>query len=480
MNNSKNIFLRDMLWYLLGTIIPMGINVIKTPVFTRHYSAEDYGYLGLVMGIFLYISTVSYSWLSSCVWRFYNFFERNKILNKFYSNLLFLYLISSVVMFLCSLIFIAFYHTPFLVYKLIILCFFHFVLKELLGLFYVILRIKGYAKLNNTLLITQAVLSFIVLLFSVFVLDFDITSLISSSITIDLIFVIGVVIYLIYHKKIEVLKLDLVRMRYLRVFLNFGSFILISSMITLLLVSSDRYILAMYDNMKNVGIYTKVYDIAQISITAFVFVFFSVINPKMNKELSHNIDEADNLLGKYLFGYIFTLLPVTFLISIFSKEIAEILLGKEFRSGYVIMPYVFFSAFIYGIITINQNKLKFRNKLKTVLQILITCLVINVILNFLIVPTYGYIGAAITTLISYILMLFLFFYRESCGFFKQKDYVKTIGQQLTVLILMFGIDQVFRKIVDFNIWIALLEGIIFAVLVGLIFRKKYQSLDLPI
>lgn len=480
MNNSKNIFLRDMLWYLLGTIIPMGINVIKTPVFTRHYSAEDYGYLGLVMGIFLYISTVSYSWLSSCVWRFYNFFERNKILNKFYSNLLFLYLISSVVMFLCSLIFIAFYHTPFLVYKLIILCFFHFVLKELLGLFYVILRIKGYAKLNNTLLITQAVLSFIVLLFSVFVLDFDITSLISSSITIDLIFVIGVIIYLIYHKKIEVLKLDLVRMRYLRVFLNFGSFILISSMITLLLVSSDRYILAMYDNMKNVGIYTKVYDIAQISITAFVFVFFSVINPKMNKELSHNIDEADNLLGKYLFGYIFTLLPVTFLISIFSKEIAEILLGKEFRSGYVIMPYVFFSAFIYGIITINQNKLKFRNKLKTVLQILITCLVINVILNFLIVPTYGYIGAAITTLISYILMLFLFFYRESCGFFKQKDYVKTIGQQLTVLILMFGIDQVFRKIVDFNIWIALLEGIIFAVLVGLIFRKKYQSLDLPI
>ena len=480
MKNSKNIFLKDMFWYLLGTIIPMGINVIKTPVFTRHYTTEDYGYLGLVMGIFIYISTVSYSWLSSCIWRFYNSFERKKILNKFYSNLLFLYLISSVVMFFCSLIFIAFYHTPFLVYKLIILCFFHFVLKELLGLFYVILRIKGYAKLNNILLITQAMLSFIVLLFSAFVLDFDITSLISSSITIDLIFVIGFVIYLIYHKKIEVLKLDLVRIRYLKIFLNFGSFILISSMITLLLVSSDRYILAMYDNMKNVGIYTKVYDIAQISITAFVFVFFSVINPKMNKELSHNIDEADNLLVKYLFGYIFTLLPVTFLISIFSKEIAEILLGEEFRSGYVIMPYIFFSAFIYGIITINQNKLKFRNKLKTVLQILIICLVINVILNFLIVPTYGYIGAAISTLISYILMLFLFFYKESCGFFKQKNYVKTIGQQIIVLILMFGTDQVFRKILDFNIWIALLEGIIFTVLVGLIFRKKYQSLDLPI
>ncbi|MGV0845571.1 oligosaccharide flippase family protein [Empedobacter falsenii] len=480
MNNSKNVFFRDTFWYLLGMIIPMGINVIKTPIFTRHYSAEDYGYLGLVMGIFLYISTVSYSWLSSCIWRFYNSFERKKILNKFYSNLLFLYLISSVVMLLCSLMFIAFYHSPSLVYKLIILSFFHFVLKELLGLFYVILRIKGYAKLNNILLIMQVVFSFIVLLFSAFILDFDITSLISSSIIIDLIFVVGIVIYLIYHKKIQSLNLNLVRMRYLKIFLNFGSFVLISSIITLLLVSSDRYILAMYDNMRNVGIYTKVYDIAQISITAFVFVFFSVINPKMNKELSHNINEADNLLQKYLFGYIFTLLPITFLISIFSKEISEILLGEEFRNGYIIMPYVFFSAFIYGIITINQNKLKFRNKLKTIVQILIICLIINVILNFLVVPTYGYIGAAITTLISYVVMLCLFFYKESIGFFKQKKYIKSIVEQLIVLILMFGIDQIFRRIIDFNIWIAILEGIVFVVLIGLIFRKKYQSLDMPI
>ena len=55
-----------------------------------------------------------------------------------------------------------------------------------------------------------------------------------------------------------------------------------------------------------------------------------------------------------------------------------------------------------------------------------------------------------------------------------------IVEQLIVLILMFGIDQIFRRIIDFNIWIAILEGIVFVVLIGLIFRKKYQSLDMPI
>ena len=77
-------------------------------------------------------------------------------------------------------------------------------------------------------------------------------------------------------------------------------------------------------------------------------------------------------------------------------------------------------------------------------------------------------------------MLCLFFYKESIGFFKQKKYIKSIAEQLIVLILMVGIDQIFRRIIDFNIWIAILEGIVFVVLIGLIFRKKYQSLDMPI
>lgn len=480
MGKSTNFFLRDVFWYLLGTIIPMGINVIKTPIFTRHFSAEDYGYLGLVMGIFLYLSTVSYSWLASCIWRFYHSFEQKRILNKFYSNILFLYLISSGVILLCSLVFVAIYHQPFLVLKLIILCFFHFVFKELLGLFYVFLRIKGYAKHNNILLIIQTLISFIVLLILTFVFNFDITALITSSLLIDFLFIIGIAFYLFRNKKTQLLNTKFIHIRYLKIFFHFGSFILLSSLITLLLVSSDRYILAMYDNIKNIGIYTKVYDIAQISITAFVFVFFNVINPKMNRELSHNIEKSNELLRKYLFGYIFTLLPITFLISIFSKEIAELLLGEEFREGYLIMPYVFFSAFIYGLITFQQNKLKFENKLKTILQILITALVVNIVLNFIAVPTLGYYGAAVTTLISYILMLILFFYKESFGLFQQKKYIKTIAQQLMMLVLLLGIDFILRKIIVFNVWIAVLEGVIFLLLLGLIFRKKYQTLDLPI
>ena len=38
--------MKDLSWYLLGTIIPMGVGFIKTPIFTRYFTPEEYGYLG--------------------------------------------------------------------------------------------------------------------------------------------------------------------------------------------------------------------------------------------------------------------------------------------------------------------------------------------------------------------------------------------------------------------------------------------------
>lgn len=473
---SNKSFFKDALWYLLGATIPMGINLVKTPIFTRFYSPEEYGYLGLVITIFMYLSTVSYAWLSSCIWRYYHAFESKKILPKLYSNIIFLFGVSTIILFIFSLIFISFYHSPLLVLKLIIICFFHFIFKELLGLYFVVLRIKGDAKESNILVITQAISTFLILLFLTFCLDFDISALIFSSVIIDFLYLLLLSIYLIKFNKINQISLKLVHKKYLKLFFSFGSFIILSSLFTLLIVSSDRYILALYDTIENVGIYTKVYDIAQISITALVFVFFSVINPKMNKELANNLTHSDNLLQKYLSAYLLILLPITFIISIFSKEFASLLLGEEFQEGYHIMPCVFFSAFIYGIITFNQNKLKFSNQLKSIIIILSICLFINLIFNLILIPQHGYQGASISTLLSYIVMLILFFNAEPLGFLKHKKELKLIVLQLLILCSFFIIDQYSRKLIDFTIVIAIIEGIIFCSLFLFIFRKHYKNL----
>lgn len=473
--SNKN-FYNDIIWYLLGTIIPMGINVIKTPIFTRHYSTEDYGYLGLVMTIFIYFSTASYSWIVSCIWRFFHQFKNEKKLNIFYSNIVFLFLLSTILMLICSAFFIAFYHSPLLVLKLIILCFFHFTFKELLGLYFVILRIKGEAKISNLLLISQTILSFITLIILAFNYNFDISSLILSSIIIDFTFLIAIIIYNIKNLKIKQLDISLINKNYLKLFFNFGRFVIFSNLFILLIVSSDRYILALYDTIENVGIYTKVYDIAQVTITALVFVFFSTINPKMNNELANNFEKSNTFLSKYIFSYIIIILPITFISSIFSKELSEFLLGRDFQKGHIIMPYVFFSAFIYGLITFNMNKLKFANQLKKIIVILFICLAINILFNFIFIPYYGYIAAAFSTLITYSAMLILFFSVDSLSFFKEKKYIVSISKQIIILTSFLIIDHYLKANIDYSIKTIIIEITAFSIPFIYIFRKEYKIL----
>ena len=392
-------FFNDLSWYMLGAMIPMLLNLFKTPIFTRHYSTEDFGYLGLVMTTFGYLSTISFSWLASCIWRYYNEFNKRIGLNKLYSNILFLYILSSILILILTLIMLVIFHyqeLDYIVLKLTFLAFLHFCTKEFLALYMVTVRIKGFAKTYNYLLILQVFLAFAILLLFAFVLDMDISSMILSSLIIDCCIIAVIGFKLIKNKKLIAISLKHVSRRIIKIMFSYGSVTLIASLFLMLIISSDRYIIAMYDTISNVGIYTKVYDISQLSIMAFAFVFYNTINPRMIKELTYNFENSDNLLVKYLFAFLFFGIPVTTLASIYSKEIVQILLGEDFRSGYVIMPCVFFGAFISGLVKFYENKLKFANKTIFIARIFGISLVLNLVMNFLLVPKFGYIAAALS------------------------------------------------------------------------------------
>src|SRR5690606_17720404 len=101
---KNKLFFHDLSWYMVGAMIPMLLNLIKTPILTRHYTTDDFGYLGLMMTTFGYLSTISFSWLASCIWRYYNEFSKRIGLNILFSNILFLFVVSSVLLLVLSLI----------------------------------------------------------------------------------------------------------------------------------------------------------------------------------------------------------------------------------------------------------------------------------------------------------------------------------------------------------------------------------------
>ncbi len=80
--------LKDFSWYLLSSFFPLLVGFVKTPVFTRHFSTEDFGTLGIVQATFSYLGMLLFSWISSILWRYYQKYKLESRLEVLFGNLL--------------------------------------------------------------------------------------------------------------------------------------------------------------------------------------------------------------------------------------------------------------------------------------------------------------------------------------------------------------------------------------------------------
>ncbi len=474
-SNNKP-FIRDMGWYLLGSVIPMGVGFIKTPVFTRYFTPEEYGYLGIVTITFSYISIFLYSWLSSCLWRYYNAFKNKNNLKGLYSNTTAIYLATSVMMLLASIIWYLLADHP-LVRNLVLLSFFQYFIKEFIGLYLIIIRLEGKALKYNLIHSSRAVLSFGVLYWMAFVMDYRIEAMVLSTIFID---VLALLFILLFSREGASISFSSFSKDTIKLLLKFGSVGLVSNFFFMLITTSDRYIIALFTDMPTVGIYNQVYNICQLSVVALVTVYFNTINPKLNRELELDFKNSAKLIQDYLFVFLMFGLPVITYLSMFPKEIAFILLGEEFRSGYVIMPWIFISAYMYGLFLFIEIRFKFADKLKNIAIGVILASVLNIVLNFSLIPLYGYQWAAITTFAAYLFILFYFYLQDSAGFFQNKVYLRKTLFFILILAIQVLADHLVRLQFSLLLWQTIAEGLLFFFIYLLLIRKDIRKIKIPI
>jgi len=476
MISKNNSFLKDFSWYFLGSFIPLFIGFIKTPVFTRHFNKEEYGYLGLVGLTFTYLGMLLFSWIGSCIWRYYSKYESERILKTLYSNLLFLYSLAFVILMMTS----AFWYRVAeneLVKELIFYSFFQLLFNQLFLYYMVIVRLKGEAKFYTIFQSIRAFLSILIALFLVFKFDANISALISSLVIIDAL----AILFLVIVNPAEItFNHTLVKRENLKELIIYGSAGLIVNIGFLVITSSDRYFIYLLNNLETVGIYDQVYKISQISVVVLVTIFFNTINPTLLTELEANFNNSIHLIQKYIKVFIIYGLPVITYLSLFSKDIANILLGQEFRVGYIIMPFIFFSAYLQGLSNFYELRLKFSNQLKRLSIIVISAAVLNIILNYIFIGLYGYKWAAVTTGVTYFLLILSFhFFDIKILKFTRSDY-NSVFQIILFLVLQIVIYFTMDKTFELNIIVKLTIGLLFILSYIITFKKRLLKIEIPI
>jgi len=127
--------------------------------------------------------------------------------------------------------------------------------------------------------------------------------------------------------------------------------------------------------------------------------------------------------------------------SVFIEDIVKLklpfniyLIGKPYWDGLSIVPVILFSYLLYGIYINLMAGIYIEKKTKYLPLITGLAALTNVIANFVLIPLYSYMGAAIATLLSYLVMMLSIYY------FSQKYYpVNYEYKKIGLIFLSLGI-----------------------------------------
>ena len=105
--------------------------------------------------------------------------------------------------------------------------------------------------------------------------------------------------------------------------------------------------------------------------------------------------------------FLLVAVPAVFGLSALAKPLLIIFTTKDFVSGWIVIPIIAFSGLLAGIGQIFINTLLIVKKTKVPTYISFAAAILNLLINLLLIPSVGIIGAALSTLLSYFFMAIL-------------------------------------------------------------------------
>ena len=204
------------------------------------------------------------------------------------------------------------------------------------------------------------------------------------------------------------------------------------------------------------GIYNATYKLISV-LTLFYSVYTAVIFPVMSKFF--NDDESMLLISfeksiKYL---MLVIIPIAIATVFYSTDIIHLIYGHKYDAASSVLCILIWTVCLLFISGAANSLLNASHKEVAVTKIYAIAAVFNIVLNFVMIPYFSYNGAAITTVLSDLLIVIIQFYIiYNLGHRPNKklyyDLVKIIAGSIILGIALYFLNL--------NMWVALPVGII--------------------
>jgi O-antigen/teichoic acid export membrane protein len=168
---------------------------------------------------------------------------------------------------------------------------------------------------------------------------------------------------------------------------------------------SDRYVVGAFATREAVGLYSAGYTVG-LAINALAIAPFTLAWGAAYWEIARQ-DGARAVIGRVLTGFVAVASCAALGLAAFSTDAIRILLTPEFADARFVTGFSAFAYVLYGAFTILTTGLNLESQTRRVPLVMATAAIANVALNLALVPLIGYMGAAVSTLLSYGLLALL-------------------------------------------------------------------------
>lgn len=172
---------------------------------------------------------------------------------------------------------------------------------------------------------------------------------------------------------------------------------------------ADRYFVQAYTNTAQVGLYSIGSSLA--GGVALITGAFQQAWPPFSLSIHTQSDARDTYAAVFLY-YLWFACAISAGLSLFAPEIIRILATKQYSGASSVVGILALSWVMIGLTYIAATGPSIVKTMRPTGIAMVSAAILNIALNFLLVPRYGKVGSAVATLISQALTPIVLFYRS--------------------------------------------------------------------
>lgn len=455
-------FRKNFLKYSPSSFIPAIIGFLTIPFLTKIFSPSDYGNYILVISIVNLLSIIINAVCGDSAIRFFTVYQKENKLKSFYDSIVVIYFVFAIILSLISFLTLNFFKNGMdqTLFNLMIVGIPLFILTTAFFVSSRLLVAKEESGIYTILVSLQSIIGFILGVILILFFNSGIYGIIWGYI-ISYAFFLPLIYHYAFKGKYVGKKFH--KSIFLKI-VKYGFPIAITNLAAWVLSIFDRYVLEYYWGSTQVGIYSASYTLSETTLVIILNLFMLAGYPAIVK-LWENYGKLTT--QKYISNltryYLLISIPTVVGISVLSKPLIEIFTSPAYYAGYIIVPIVLVGALFLGIQWWAQIGLLLHNKTHIIASAVLLAGMVNIITNFVFIPKYGFLGAAISTFLSYF-TLFILIWILSKKYLKWSlslsSLTRIILSSSIMGILIYSINMTFTNSSLVNLTFEILFGII--------------------